>query len=70
MGKIKIISSGLSIPGLLGVVFVTLKLIGVINWSWWWVTLPFWAGLGILAGVYAFVGLLYLILIIVSLIRR
>ena len=32
------------IVGLLGVVFVTLKLLGVIDWSWWLVTLPFWGG--------------------------
>ena len=34
--------SGISATGLLGVVFVTLKLLKVINWSWWWVTAPFW----------------------------
>ena len=34
-------SGGISVIGLLGVVFVTLKLTGYINWSWWWVTLPF-----------------------------
>lgn len=33
--------------GLLGVVFVTLKLCDVIAWSWWWVTLPFWGGAAI-----------------------
>jgi hypothetical protein len=31
-----------SIFGLLGVAFIVLKLVGVISWSWWWVTLPFW----------------------------
>ena len=31
--------------GLLGVAFVVLKLVGVINWSWWWVTLPFYGPL-------------------------
>ena len=31
-----------SILGLLGIAFVVLKLVGVINWSWWLVTLPFW----------------------------
>ena len=36
-------SGGISTLGLLGVVFVTLKLLGVIDWSWWLVTLPFWA---------------------------
>jgi hypothetical protein len=33
---------------LLGVVFVTLKLTGVIDWSWWYVTLPFWGDLALL----------------------
>jgi hypothetical protein len=37
-------SGGITIAGLLGVVFVTLKLIHQINWSWWWVTAPFWGG--------------------------
>ena len=32
---------GIGVLGVLCIVFVTLKLIGVINWSWWWVTLPF-----------------------------
>lgn len=27
---------------LLGIIFVILKLLGVITWSWWLVTLPFW----------------------------
>jgi len=40
-------SSGFGICGLLGVAFVVLKLTGVINWSWWWVTLPFWGGLAL-----------------------
>lgn len=35
---------GIGVLGLLGVVFVTLKLCGVIGWSWWWVTAPFWGG--------------------------
>ncbi len=48
-------SSGIGVSGLLGVVFVTLKLIGVIDWSWWWVTLPFWGSLA-LALIIAVVG--------------
>lgn len=27
---------------LLGLVFITLKLVGVISWSWWLVLLPIW----------------------------
>lgn len=38
-------SASVPILGLLGVLFVGLKLTGFINWSWWWVTLPFWGGL-------------------------
>ena len=33
---------GMSIVGLLGIVFVVLKLTGVIAWSWLWVLAPFW----------------------------
>lgn len=35
-------SVGIGVTGLLGVAFVILKLCGVIKWSWWWVTAPFW----------------------------
>lgn len=35
-------SSGIGVTGLLGVAFVVLKLTGYIDWSWWWVTTPFW----------------------------
>lgn len=38
---------GIGILGLLGVVFIVLKLCGVIDWSWWWVTAPFWGGIAI-----------------------
>lgn len=37
-------SGGISVISLLGVAFVVLKLMGYIDWSWWWVTLPFWGG--------------------------
>jgi hypothetical protein len=50
-------SGGIGVIGLLGVVFVTLKLTGHIDWSWWLVTLPFWGGiaLGAIALVIAFI---------------
>jgi hypothetical protein len=38
-------AGGIGVLGLLGIVFVVLKLTGVINWSWLWVTVPFWGGL-------------------------
>jgi len=48
-------SSGMTTWGLLGVVFVTLKLCGVIDWSWVWVTAPFWGGIVITFGFLAMV---------------
>jgi hypothetical protein len=39
---------GICLSGLLGITFVTLKLCGVIQWSWWYVTLPFWGGFALL----------------------
>lgn len=40
-------SGGIGFFGLLGIVFITLKLAGiteVATWSWWWVTAPLWGG--------------------------
>lgn len=42
-------SSGIGVIGLLGVAFVVLKLCHQIDWSWWWVLLPFWGGFVIIA---------------------
>ena len=33
--------------GLLTLVFITLKLTGVIAWSWWWVLAPLWISFGL-----------------------
>lgn len=40
-------SGGIGVTGLLGVVFITLKLTNHIDWSWWWVLSPFWIPLAI-----------------------
>ena len=32
----------IDLPGFLTVLFVVLKLLGIINWSWWWVFAPLW----------------------------
>ena len=38
-------SGGLGLSGVLLVVFIILKLVGVISWSWLWVLSPLWIGL-------------------------
>ena len=35
-------SSGIGFLGLLALIFITLKLLGEITWSWWWVLSPLW----------------------------
>lgn len=54
----------IGVVGLLGVVFVILKLLGFINWSWWLVTLPFWGGIVLVLLVIVMVYLFGLIKIL------
>ncbi len=54
-----VVSGGTSILGLLGVAFVILKLVGVIDWSWIWVLCPFWIGTAL---VIAFIVFAFIIL--------
>lgn len=50
-------SSGIGFIGLLTIVFITLKLLDVIAWSWLWVLSPIWM-----------VALIFLVLIFILLI--
>jgi hypothetical protein len=34
--------SSIDVLGFLGIAFITLKVMGCLDWSWWWVTSPFW----------------------------
>lgn len=48
-------SGGISFLGLLAIVFITLKLVGVsavATWSWWWVVSPLWIPLAIALTVF------------------
>lgn len=44
-------SGGMGCGGVVPVVFIVLKLLGLINWSWWWVLSPTLIGLAIVAAV-------------------
>ena len=35
-------NSSVGLSGLVFIVFLVLKLIGQIDWSWWWITSPLW----------------------------
>lgn len=43
----KSVSVNFPILGILGLIFITLKLTGYITWSWLWVLAPFWIPLAI-----------------------
>ena len=36
--------NGIGLGGATFLVFLVLKLVGAIDWSWWWVTAPLWIG--------------------------
>ena len=42
------VGTGIGFTGLLKIVFITLKLLGKITWSWLWVLSPIWIGVGII----------------------
>lgn len=60
------VSSGISLSGLTFIVFLVLKLCGVIDWSWWWVTAPLWGPFALLvAGLFIYI----MIAVIIALVR-
>lgn len=60
-------SSGIGFSGLLTIVFITLKLIGTIHWSWWWVLSPVWIPAALVLGVFV---LLFLTAYIFEILKR
>lgn len=57
MNKQNTSSSGLGLSGVLTVVFVVLKLVGVIDWSWWWVVSPTLINMGLFCIVVIGIGI-------------
>lgn len=41
----KTTTGGIGFFGLLGIVFITLKLCGIIDWAWWIVLSPIWGSI-------------------------
>lgn len=42
--------------GVLAIVFITLKLCAVINWSWWWALAPLWGPFALIAALVITIG--------------
>ena len=63
-------SSGLGLVGALTLLFIALKLLGIITWSWAWVLAPLWIAAGLTLGFLLVIGAIGLIFVAVSEGRR
>lgn len=46
-------SGGIGLFGATFLIFLTLKLTGFVDWSWWWVTAPLWGSLVLFLTIFA-----------------
>ena len=62
-GNTKIVYSGggISFCGALFLIFLVLKLLKIIDWSWWWVTAPIWIPIGLVVACF----LTYLLVVVI-----
>ena len=60
--SVQVRGNGIGFAGLLTIVFITLKLTGVITWSWVWVLSPIWISFA-LAIVIFLVALLIIVIV-------
>ena len=56
-------SSGIGFTGVLTIVFIVLKILHKIAWSWWWVLSPLWIST-------AFVVFILLVVVAVAMVKR
>lgn len=59
MSEKNVTYNGIGFTGLLTIVFIVLKLIGTINWSWWWVLSPLWISVGLCILLIIFLAFIY-----------
>lgn len=60
----------IGLPIVLVVLFIYLKTIGYITWSWWWIFSPLWLPSVILASITILAALWFLFKIVIDLIRN
>lgn len=59
-------SGGIGFSGLLTIIFVFLKLFGVIDWSWVWVLSPLWISIAIFFAVLVVLGTIVFVILLVG----
>ena len=62
MSNEKTTSGGIGFGSLLLLTFIILKLVGVIDWSWWWVLSPIWIPVVLLMAVLILLFVVYRII--------
>ena len=55
-GGVGLIVMGLNALGVMALIFMGLKFLEQITWSWWWVTAPLWGPVALLLAVVALWG--------------
>lgn len=50
---------GVGFPSLLGLLFIGLRLAGLIDWPWWVVLSPIWGQLAVLMACFVILGVVY-----------
>lgn len=55
MSNSKNVTVNFPIFGILGLIFITLKLTGHITWSWMWVLSPFWIPIAMVLAIFLIV---------------
>lgn len=59
--KVVIGGPGIGIAGILTIIFVIMKCLGHLTWSWWWVFAPLWISAGLGIGILFLIGIVLLI---------
>lgn len=49
-----VVVGGFPFVSILALIFITLKLVGTITWSWWWVLSPIWIPIAIVGTIFLF----------------
>lgn len=63
-------AGGVSLFGILFIVFLVLKLTGHIDWSWWWITAPVWVPVVVCATLLLSAAIAYVAAILYFNIRK
>jgi hypothetical protein len=64
-GKQRYVVNGLKFPQILTLIFITLKLLGKITWSWWWVLSPMWLPVAVILGLFVVLPIIVVVVIFI-----